>query len=82
MMTRTKTIARNRTKAIDAIFANATGCRAYTLSNGFIGQECDARFAREALERSHSGKLQDEGEGRYCVHIHSNSWYQFRSIPE
>jgi hypothetical protein len=74
-----KTIGRNRTKAIEMIFTNATECRAYTLSNGFLGHDCEVKFARQAFEQANHAKLQDMGNGRFCVRMHSNCWYEFKS---
>jgi hypothetical protein len=68
------TIAKNRTKRVDEIFATVQKCEVFTLENYFRGQECDKKYAREALDRWNFAKLTDNGNG-YTVHVHSNCWY-------
>jgi len=73
-----KTIARNRAALIADIFARATDCRAYSLSNGFAAAECSAEHIKsEFLNGSKSVKMTDKGDGSYRVRVHSNLWFEF-----
>jgi hypothetical protein len=80
-MTTHKTVAKNRTKLLDAIFARATGCKVYRLDDNFQGQPVDAKWARQALAARHA-RLTDCGNGRYNVYCHSNCWYEFTSTVQ
>ena len=71
-----KTIAKNRTKKIEEIFTQATICHVYTLDNCFIGDNCEPRYALEALRKFNFAKLRDMGDGTYHVDVHSNRWYE------
>jgi hypothetical protein len=73
------TIRRN-TKRARAVFETATGCRAYSLSNYFRGEEVDAAYAKEALDKFPFAKLTETGDGRFVVHVHSNLWYELRGV--
>lgn len=69
------TIAKNTKKAA-AIFENATRCTSYSLYNGFAGDDCDPKYAREALHNGLRAKLYENTKGGYTVHVHSNCWYE------
>jgi len=73
------TIARNRTKKIDEIFGDATRCITRTLDNGFSGEECPPKCARNALFTYAHAKLQEIGNGVFHVSVHSNRWYELTS---
>ena len=75
-----KTIAKNRKKLIDEIFSKATNSFSYRLDNGFTPSPVDPKYAREALDKYSFSKLYCSGT-HYTVHVHSNSWYEFDSIP-
>ena len=74
-----KTIAKNRTKAIDAIFAGVTKCSSYHLSDNFIGQDCPKDWARKQLDTFSFAKLTQSGPNTYTVQIHSNEWYELQT---
>lgn len=71
-----KTVARN-SKRVDAIFAAATNCNAWSLANGFRGTETSAAWIREQFDNG--GKLIDNGAGAFQVNIHSNLWFTFNA---
>jgi hypothetical protein len=70
-----RTIARSSTRQIAALRETLTRCHAYTLAGYFIAQPCDPKYAWESLEKF-SGKLRDNGDGTYTIHLHSNHWYE------
>lgn len=69
------TIAKNTKKAA-AVFESATRCVSCCLSNGFAGNDCDPKYAREALHNSPHAKLYSNEHGGYTVYVHSNHWYE------
>lgn len=73
----TKTIAKNRKKFIDEIFAKGTGFLCFSLDNYFRGTEVSGEFVKEELFADYDTKLRTNGEGRYKVRVHSNLWYEF-----
>ena len=84
---RTKTIGRNRQKKAEEIFDNAINIRSYTLDNGFVGKDCDRigydgqNWLLKDWRRFDFSKLTTvPNSGRYCLHVHSNCWYEFESI--
>jgi len=82
-----KTIAKNRTKLIDAILAVARDFKCYSLDNHFTGQPMGgpnavkppAEWLKYELRIGRHTKLQQTGPTSYCVHVHSNLWYEFTS---
>lgn len=78
-----KTIGRNQRKKAEQIFANAQNIQAYTLDNEFIAKPCaredykgDNWLLKEWNDFSFA-RLTQEGDNKYCLHIHSNCWYRF-----
>lgn len=69
-----KTIARNRTKLINEIFATAT-CIAFDDIEGYRGVPVSAEVARKELDRFSSAKLVDLGDGKYRVRVTPRCWY-------
>lgn len=82
------TIAKNTNRAKKAI-ANATDIRCYSLSNNFSGKPLGEKpvatsgevvSQSEFLSHELAGlrtKLTMGENGRYCIHVHSNLWYEF-----
>lgn len=69
-----KTIARNRTKLINEVFATAT-CIAFDYENGYSGVLVSTEVARKEYERFSSAKLFDLGDGKYRVKVDRRCWY-------
>lgn len=75
-----KTIGKNRKKYIKQIFEKVLCCSAYTLENGFTGEEVSKEWVEGELWKFRFSKLRfDEETGVYTVDIHSNCWYEFES---
>lgn len=74
---RPKTIAKNTAKAKE-IFTRVKTCKAFSLSNGFIGEECPADMAEKYLHEFSFCRLRDYGAGEYHVHVNSNLWYELK----
>lgn len=70
-----KTIARNRTKLINKIFATAVTCTIHELAGGFRAVPVEAQKARETFDRYSSAKLIDDGNGIYRVRVAGDLWY-------
>jgi hypothetical protein len=69
-----KTIARNRTKLINQIFASVQACTVHELADGFRAIPAEAQKAREVFDRYSSTKLIDEEDGTYRVRVTGNLW--------
>jgi len=70
----TRTIRKNTHEA-RAVLADATTCKVYRLSNDFVGQDVEPKYAMQALYGLDFAKL-TEREGIYCVRVHDNLWYE------
>jgi hypothetical protein len=73
-----KTISRAATKKIAALKQRLTACKVYSLSNGFIGKECEPEFAWKELAQFDFARLIDNENGTCTVQIHGNLWYELR----
>ena len=80
-----KTIKRNTKKDRD-IFDNAINIKSYTLENCFTGKPCKRigwdgkNWLEKEWRKFDFSKLTTDGKGAYCLHIHSNCWYEFDSV--
>lgn len=82
-----KTIARNRTKLIEKIFAQATAARSYSLESHFHGIDLAPALVLEDFQKTDWAKLKYEVVTRadgterrqYRIRIHSNHWYEVES---
>lgn len=78
-------IRRNATEQIERIVAGATSCTRFDLANEFRGSELSADQVAELVSRHllqwEHGALTTDGDGTYTLHVHSNLWYVFRSVP-
>lgn len=73
----TRTIGRNATRKIADIKARTTKCVVHSLSNNFIGAECDPAAAWGDLGRLGFARLQLDDSGRRAqVNVHENLWYE------
>jgi hypothetical protein len=73
------TIAKNRIRLIDEIFARATRCQVFSESNYFHGKECSKEWAKKELFQFSFAKLKEMGPGEYNVDVHANCWYELKS---
>jgi hypothetical protein len=73
---RNQTIRRN-SKALKAAFANLDlyTCKAFTLSNGFTGQECAPKHAMEEFQEFSFCTARYNERGNIVIRVHSNCWY-------
>lgn len=75
-----QTIARNRKKLIESIFAKATEAREFTLDNNFSGEEVGPPWLLKRYQDTSYAKLTfDSANGVYRVAVHSNCWYELKS---
>ena len=75
-MSSTKTIQRRWTRKIESIKAQATACKYFSISNGFVGQPTDPAAAFSDFEQYPHAKLTvDEPGRRFRVTFDSNHWY-------
>ena len=72
-----KTIRKNSTKKIEAIFAAAKNAMAYTLDTYFKGVDCPIDWIRRELSSGLRSKLIDKENGKFQVCCNSNCWYEF-----
>lgn len=78
-----QTIGRNQRKKVGEIFANAQDIKIYTLDNGFTGRSGNREdyqgenWLLKEWNNFSFAKLTQEGENKYCLHIHNNCWYEF-----
>lgn len=74
---RPKTIAKNTRKAKE-VFDKARTCKAFSLANGFIGEECPADKAQKDLHEFSFCLLKQYAEDVFHVNVHSNLWYELK----
>lgn len=88
------TIAKN-TKKAQSLIENAKNIRCYSLNNDFTGHELvshpsvweggkiinisQPEFLRRELNGLHSKLTRYNDSGKYCIHVHSNLWYEFEA---
>lgn len=80
-MTNTTKIRRN-SKRYAAALETASDVRVYTLSNCFVGADCNTlALVRYMTKGSVLGQceLTTDGEGNYTLHVHSNCWFTFKA---
>ncbi len=70
-----RTIPRNQSARIGAIFAGTIKCHIHALSNGFEAEDCKPAVAQHALGEFQSARLIDKGNGQYTVRVCGNEWY-------
>jgi hypothetical protein len=71
-----KTVGRNATRKIAAIRAAVVRCNSHSLDGGFHATPCDPAYAFARWEKLSFARLLDYGNGKYVIHLHSNSWYE------
>lgn len=76
----TKTIAKNRAAKITEVFEKGQGFTCYDLDTYFNGVPVSGDWVKRELMRFSFAKLQDYGNGKYHVTLHSNCWYTF-TVP-
>lgn len=69
------TIPRNHSRKIEAIKNTIVLTTSHRLDNNFEATPVDQAYAWMSLFE-YKGKLTDDGDGRYTIHIHSNFWYR------
>ena len=77
-----KTINKNRKVTINKIIKNAFDIKSYNFNNNFSGEIVSGStdFLKENMDMCKNSKLTDTGNGSYHLYIHSNCWYEFKSI--
>ena len=51
------TIPRDHTKRVMAVLDTVTTCGVFRLDNNFVGNQCEPKYAREALRTNHDARL-------------------------
>ena len=78
-----KLIRHNQVKKAEAVFNNASNIKSYTLDNCFRGEPCNRldyegnNWLQKDWKTFDFARLTQEENGEYCLHIHSNCWYEF-----
>lgn len=82
-----KKIRKNASKQLEKIFSNVKNTVVYTLSNCFDGEEVKKEnvgdigdWLRKEFTRFRGDLTQTNDFGNYNLRIHSNLWYEFKSV--